>query len=74
MLDFILVGRSPHGSAIRAALIAVLITTFWNLFLTRSWQLLVVSLVTALVVVIAAHRMSSRDDPWRSGKGDGFDG
>ena len=72
MLDFILVGRSPLGSAIRATLAAVLITVFWSLFLGQRWQLLVVSLVTGMIVVIAAHWVSRRDDAWRAG--DGFDG
>ncbi len=72
MLDFILVGRTPLGSAIRGTLAAVVITVFWSLFLSQRWQLLVVSLVTALVAVIAAHWMSRRDDAWRAG--DGFDG
>jgi membrane protein implicated in regulation of membrane protease activity len=66
MLEFILVGRSPLGSAIRAAMLGVVVTMFWRLFLSQTWQLFVVSLVTVLIAVIAAHWISRRDDAWKS--------
>jgi len=66
MLDFILVGRSPLGSAIRAAMLGVIVTIFWQLFFSQTWQLFVVSLVTVLIAVIAAHWISRRDDTWKS--------
>lgn len=66
MLDFILVGRSPLGSAIRAAVLGVVLTIFWRLFLSQTWQLFIVSLVTVLIAVIAAHWISRRDDAWKS--------
>jgi len=80
MLDFILVGRSPLGSAIRAAMLGVVVTIFWRLFFSQTWQLFVVSLVTVLIAVIAAHWISRRDDIWPSGgpgqpgPGESFDG
>ena len=82
MLEFILVGRSPIGSAIRAAVLGVAVTLFWRLFFSQTWQLFVVSLVTVLIAVIAGHWYSRRDDAWKSdysGPGgpppdDGFNG
>ena len=68
MLDFILVGRSPLGSAIGAAVLGVVVTIFWRLFFFQIWQLFVVSLVTVLIAVFAAHWISRRDDAWKSGK------
>ncbi len=70
MLDFILVGRSPLGSAIRASVLGVAVTIFWRLFLSQTWQWFVVSLVTVLIAVVAAHWISRRDDAWKSGKSD----
>ncbi len=66
MLEFILVGRSPLGSAIRAAILGVAVTIFWRLFFSQTWHVFVVSLVTALIVVIAGHWISRRDDAWKS--------
>jgi len=70
MLEFILVGRSPLGSAIRAALLGVVVTIFWRLFFSQTWQLFIVSLVTVLIAVIAAHWFSRRDDAWKSDRYD----
>ena len=66
MLEFILVGRSPLGSAIRAAMLGVVVTIFWRLFFSQTWQLFIVSLVTVLITVIAGHWYSRRDDTWKS--------
>ncbi len=66
MLDFILVGRSPLGSAIRAAILGVVVTIFWRLFFSQTWHVFVVSLVTVLIVVIAGHWISRRDDAWNA--------
>ncbi len=68
MLDFILVGRTPLGSAIRASVLGVVVTIFWRLFLSQTWQLFVVSLLTVLIAVVAAHWFSRRYDAWKSGK------
>jgi hypothetical protein len=62
LIDFLLVGRSPLGSAIRAVLIALLLMLFWTLFLTERWTLFLVSLITALAIVVAAHLVSGRDN------------
>ena len=70
MLDFILVGRSPLGSAIRSAVLGVVATIFWRLFLSEIWQLFVVSLLTVLIAVVAAHWFSRRDDAWKSDQPD----
>jgi bacteriorhodopsin len=71
VLDFLLVGRSPLGSAVRGVLITTLLTLFWTLFFGPRadvvsqwrWPLFSVSLITALVVVAAAHLLSRRDNP-----------
>ena len=70
MLEFIRVGRSPLGSAIRAAVLGVVVTIFWRLFFSQTWQLFVVSLLTVLIVVIAAHWISRRDNVWKSDRSD----
>jgi len=62
LIDFLLVGRSPLGSAIRAVLIALLLMLFWTLFLTERWTLFLVSLITALAIVVSAHLFSGRDN------------
>jgi len=61
-VDFLLVGRTPLGSAVRAVLLTILLTWFWTLFLAQPWQLFSVSLITALAVAAAAHLFSRRDD------------
>ena len=66
MLDFILVSRSPLGLAIRAAVLGVVVTIFWRLFFSQTWHVFVVSLVTVLIVVIAGHWISRRDDAWNA--------
>jgi len=43
-------------------LVATLLALFWTLFITTRWQLLTVSVITALVVVVAAHLFSRRDN------------
>ena len=71
--DMIVVGRTPLGSAVRAAAVTVLIGMFWEVLLTGFWQRAIVTLVTAVVVVVAAHWISRRDNAWRA-PGDGFGG
>ncbi len=68
MLEFILVGRTPLGSAIRASVLGVVVTIFWRLFLSPIWQWFLVSLVTVLIAVFVTHWFSRRDDAWKSGK------
>ena len=68
VIEFILVGRSPLGSAIRAVLVAAVLMLFWMLFFSDDrwadrWTLFVVTLITALAVVVAAHLFSRRDNP-----------
>jgi hypothetical protein len=65
VVEFLLVGRSPLGSAIRAIFVALLLWLFWTLFIDQRWTLFIVSLITALVIVIAAHLASRRDNPLR---------
>ena len=63
VVEFLLVGRTPLGSAVRGVLIALLFWLFWTLFFVRRWPLFIVSVVTALAVVIAGHLFSRRDNP-----------
>ena len=66
MIEFLLVGRTPLGSAVRAVLVAMLVTLFWTLFfLNDRWTLFLVSLITALAILVAAHLFSRRDNPLR---------
>jgi hypothetical protein len=66
VVEFLLVGRSPLGSAIRAVVVALLMWQFWRLFISEPWTLFIVSLITALVIVVAAHLLSRRDSPVRA--------
>jgi hypothetical protein len=63
VIEFLLVGRTPLGSAVRAVVVAMLLWLFWTLFIIERWQLFTVSVITALAVVIAAHLFSRRDNP-----------
>jgi hypothetical protein len=63
VVDFLLVGRTPLGSSIRGVLVAVLVMLFWAMILDQFWTLVVVSLITALAIVVAAHLFSKRDNP-----------
>jgi hypothetical protein len=63
VVDFLLVGRTPLGSSIRGVLVATLVMLFWALILEQFWTLVVVSLITALAIVVAAHLFSKRDNP-----------
>jgi multisubunit Na+/H+ antiporter MnhE subunit len=65
VMAFLLVGRTPLGSALRAVVVSTLISLFWMLVIATRWQVFVVSLITALVVVVAAHLLSGRDNPFR---------
>ena len=62
VIEFLLVGRTPLGSAVRGVIVTILLTAFWTLFIVQRWQLFMVSLITALAVVVAAHLFSRRDD------------
>ncbi len=67
VVEFLLVGRSPLGSAIRAVVVALLMWQFWRIFFNNEpWTLFIVSLITALLIVIAAHLLSRRDNPFRA--------
>ena len=63
VIEFLLVGRTPLGSAVRGVIVTILLTAFWTLFITQRWQLFSVSLITAGAVVVAAHLFSRRDNP-----------
>jgi len=62
VIEFLLVGRTPLGSAVRGVIVTILLTSFWTLFIVQRWQLFMVSLITALAVVVAAHLFSRRDN------------
>jgi hypothetical protein len=63
VVAFLLVGRTPLGSAVRAVLVAVLLSLFWDFFIAQRWTLFLVSLITALAVIVVAHLFSARDNP-----------
>ena len=63
ILEVLLVGRTPLGSAVRGVAVTILLTLFWTLFFARRWPLFSVSVITALAVVAAAHLLSRRDNP-----------
>ena len=62
VIDFLLVGSTPLGSALRAVVIALVLMLFWTLFLSERWTLFLVSLITALAIVLGAHLFSRRDN------------
>ena len=62
VIEFLLVGRTPLGSAVRGVIVTILLTSFWTLLIVQRWQLFTVSLITALAVVVAAHLFSRRDN------------
>ena len=62
VIEFLLVGRTPLGSAVRGVIVTILLTSFWTLFIVQRWQLFMVSLITALAVVVASHVFSRRDN------------
>jgi hypothetical protein len=64
VIDFLLVGRSPLGSAVRGVIIAMLLWQFWRLMIVEPWTLFLVSTITALAIVIASHLFSGRDNPF----------
>lgn len=62
VVEFLLVGRTPLGSSLRAVLVTIMLTLFWNYFIEEFWPHITVSLITALAVVVAAHLLSRRDN------------
>ena len=63
VIELLLVGKTPLGSSVRAVVVTMLLTLFWTFLLNSRWSLFVVTLITALAVVVAAHLFSRRDNP-----------
>ncbi len=62
VIELLLVGKTPLGSSVRGVVVTMLLTLFWTFLLNSRWSLFVVTLITALAVVIAAHLFSKRDN------------
>lgn len=62
IVQLLLVGKTPLGSSVRGVIVAMLLMLFWTLLLQGRWSLFMVSLITALAVVVAAHLFSKRDN------------
>ena len=63
LVDFLIVGRTPLGGALRAGLIGVLATTVGTWFFIGSWGPLVVGAIIVVIVIPLAYAFSRRDDP-----------
>jgi len=62
IIEFLIVGRKPLGSAFRAAILGALAVTLGRLFFTGWWAALVFGVVIVLVVLPLAYMLSTRDD------------
>ncbi len=62
VIEILLVGKTPLGSSVRGVALTMLLVLFWTFLLNSRWTLFVVSLITALAVVVAAHLFSRRDN------------
>lgn len=63
VLDFLIVGTGPLGSAIRAAILGSLATTLGRMFFDLWWQPLIFGIVLCAIILPIAYMISSRDDP-----------
>ena len=61
VIDFLLVGRSPLGSALRAAVLGALLVTLGRVFATGWWPPLVFGVVASAIILPLAYLISSRD-------------
>lgn len=62
IIEFLLVGRAPLGSAIRAAILGALAVTVGRAFFSGWWAPLVFGVVLSLVVLALAYMISRRDN------------
>lgn len=62
VIEFLLVGQKPLGSALRAAVIGALAVTLGRVFFTGWWAALVFGLALVLIVLPLAYMLSTRDD------------
>lgn len=62
-IDFLIVGRTPLGGALRAGLIGVLATAIGTLFFSGFWGPLVLGAVVVLALLPIVYVLSKRDDP-----------
>jgi len=63
IVEFVIVGRTPLGGALRAGLIGVVATAIGELFFTGFWGPLAVGAIVVLVLLPVAYALSRRDDP-----------
>lgn len=63
ILEFLLVGRSPLGSAIRAGLVGCVATAIGTWFFTGTFGPLVFGAAVVLILLPAVYLISTRDNP-----------
>jgi hypothetical protein len=61
-LELLIVGRTPLGSGLRAAILGSLATFLWSYAFEVRTAFFLTGLVTALLIVGLAHVFSTRDD------------
>lgn len=61
-IDFLLVGKGPLGSALRAAVLGVLAVTLGRIFLDGWWPPMLFGLVVCFAILPVAYMISTRDD------------
>ena len=62
VLEFLIVGRTPLGGALRAGFIGVIATAFGTVFFSGLWGPLVLGAVVVVVLIPLAYTLSKRDD------------
>lgn len=62
VIEFLLVGRRPLGSAIRAAVLGALAVTLGRAFFAGWWAPLVFGVVVVLIVLPLVYLLSGRDN------------
>lgn len=62
-IEFLIIGRTPLGGALRAGLIGVVATALGTLFFAGFWGPLFVGAIVVVAVVPISYALSKRDDP-----------
>jgi hypothetical protein len=70
-IEFLIIGRTPLGGALRAGLIGVVATALGTLFFAGFWGPLFVGAIVVVAVVPIAYALSRRDDAVTPEHGDG---
>ena len=63
LIEFLIVGRTPLGGALRAGLIGVLATALGKFLFTGFWAPLGLGAVVVLAMLPVAYALSRRDNP-----------